>query len=206
MIKFKKLSFTKEQVFISSDFHGYHKNICKGITTWSNKECRNFQNEEEMTTYIINNINKYVSWDSLLIHLGDWTFGGKEKIKKLRDRINCRNIINIQGNHDFFVEEFTSDLFLEFTQIGYYRIENQSIICSHYPLWQWHEQGRDVWNLHGHLHGKEDDILKQIHEYKSFDCGIDNAFKLIGEYKPFSFLEIEEYVKDKKINQRHENI
>ena len=48
-----KLSLQKGyNIFFSSDLHGYHKNICYGTSTWSDKDeaCRKFDTPEEMIT------------------------------------------------------------------------------------------------------------------------------------------------------------
>lgn len=202
MLKFKKLDFPKNKVYFCSDLHLHHRGISRGVSEWAPEKTRDFQDEIEMTNHLIQNINNKVSWDSLLISAGDWSFNGEDKIEKTRNQINCQNIIHIEGNHCQHFPKY-AHLFTEFKQIGYYRVEDVSFIVSHYPLWQWHDQKRSVWNIHGHLHSHEDEILKKIHEYKSIDCGIDNYFKLFGKYEPFSLLEIEEILKNKKITDRH---
>ena len=89
-------------VFFTSDLHGYHKNICAGTSVWDNKEinCRNFNTIEEMNSAIIKSINSRVGKDDYLIHGGDLSFGGWENIWNFRKQIVCENIIQINGNHD----------------------------------------------------------------------------------------------------------
>ena len=45
--------------------------------------------------------------------------------------------------------------------------------------------------------------VKEIHKYKSLDVGIDNYYKMFGEYSLFSFEQIKELLKDKLIIERH---
>lgn len=89
-------------IYFSSDFHGYHANICRGTSSWDDKNnnCRDFDTIEEMNQAIIESINSVVGEDDILYHLGDWSFGGWENIWHLRKQIKCKNIIQICGNHD----------------------------------------------------------------------------------------------------------
>lgn len=98
--------YTKEQapnIYFSSDWHLFHKNICLGTSVWDDKEknCRNFNTIEEMNDTIIKSINSRVGKDDILFHLGDLSFGGWENIWNSRKQIVCEHIINILGNHDF---------------------------------------------------------------------------------------------------------
>jgi calcineurin-like phosphoesterase family protein len=89
-------------IWFTSDTHYNHKNICKGVTEWSDADisCRDFQTIEEMNDAIVNSINKYVMENDILYHLGDWSFGGINSIWEFRKQIKCKNIHLILGNHD----------------------------------------------------------------------------------------------------------
>ena len=93
--------------FFCSDLHAYHANICFGTSKWAKKEenCRRFSTIEEMNSAIIKSINSVVSKDDILYHLGDWSFGGWENIWNLRKQIICKNIIQINGNHDDHIKK-----------------------------------------------------------------------------------------------------
>jgi calcineurin-like phosphoesterase family protein len=98
-------------VWITSDTHYNHANICRGTTNWRKpdgsvpiKETRDFKSLDIMNDMIVDNINQYVKQDDVLIHLGDWSFGGFEFIRKFRERIICKNIHLILGNHDHHIE------------------------------------------------------------------------------------------------------
>lgn len=99
-----KISSNK-QVWITSDTHHGHKNICLATSEWDDKElkCRAFNSIEEMNEMIVSNINKYVKEDDILIHLGDWSFGGIENIWNFRKQIKCKNIYLVLGNHDHHI-------------------------------------------------------------------------------------------------------
>lgn len=88
-------------IWITSDTHYWHKNICLGSSVWQDKSgCRDFNSPKEMSDALINSINKHVMQEDTLYHLGDWSFGGVENIWNFRKRINCKNIYLVPGNHD----------------------------------------------------------------------------------------------------------
>ena len=75
------------KVWITSDTHYSHKNICRGVTNWRmpdgsvpEAQTRPFETIEKMNSTIVNNINECVGQDDILIHLGDWSFSGFETI------------------------------------------------------------------------------------------------------------------------------
>lgn len=112
--------------YFFSDAHAFHTNICRGTSNWEDKElrCRNFNTIEEMNSAIIKSINSVVGEDDTLYHLGDWSFGGWENIWNFRKQIVCKNIININGNHDCFDVENTEIL----TEYGWMRFDMWNIL------------------------------------------------------------------------------
>jgi calcineurin-like phosphoesterase family protein len=74
-------------IWFTSDTHYNHTNICRGVTNWRTpngdipeKQTRPFETIDRMNDTIVNNINSVVGQDDILIHLGDWSFGGFDKI------------------------------------------------------------------------------------------------------------------------------
>ena len=96
----------RQKLFFTSDTHDRYDNICSATTRWEKGEgnTRKFASLEQMNDTIVNNINEVVGENDILFHLGDWSFGGFEKIAEFRDRINCKNIHLILGNHDHHIE------------------------------------------------------------------------------------------------------
>ena len=77
------------KVWVTSDCHYAHKNICRGITNWRlpngdvpEKQTRDFATLDKMNAAIVNNINEVVGQDDILINLGDWSFSGFEMIEE----------------------------------------------------------------------------------------------------------------------------
>jgi len=204
MIKFRELPFKIEQTWLTSDWHLYHKNIAKGSSNWSGGY-RDFPDQFLMTDHIVDTINSYVKPTDLLINVGDLSFGGKENIKKSLDRVNCQNIIHIEGNHDHHTLEFEmlaiSGKLLDFKQIGYFNISGQKLVCCHFPFAIWHQSHKNIPLAFGHVHGSYPGLGK------SMDVGIDNIYKLFGEYRPISLLEFMEIIDTKETYlESHHNI
>ena len=194
---------------------------------------RKFDTLEEMNELIVSNINKYVKEDDILYHLGDWSFGGIENIWEFRKQIKCKNIYLVPGNHDHHIknnkllpnctieelEKFlygedylnfdmcyspnlkvdAKDLFTtvlpELTKI---KIDKQEVILSHFPLEEWENMDRGSIHLHGHCHHTKD--YTDLNMYaKRMDVGMDWE-----EFRPYSWNEIKEEMKERKIKKRYE--
>lgn len=90
-----------QNVYLTSDTHYNHSNVCKATSTWSRKDkTRDFKSLSHMNQTIVDNINSTVGEDDILIHFGDWSFGGIESIWEFRKQIICKNIYLLFGNHD----------------------------------------------------------------------------------------------------------
>lgn len=191
-----KIDLSPDRVFVSSDFHAYHKNICTGTTTWNSGSCRCFENEVLMTDKLVENINNKVGAEDILIHLGDWSFGGKDKIKLFRDRINCKKIIALKGNHDYNIVKDVSLQRLFFKWYGDYDVDpivsfkvgGHNYACSHYSLLVWDGAQHGVRNLFGHSHGSLMDNPFSLGEDVGVDC---------HNLTPLSFVEVEEHMSKK---------
>ena len=75
-----------QQLFFTSDTHYSHSNICRATTRWAGSEnlTRDFKSLDHMNDTLVNNINEMVGENDVLIHLGDWSFGGFEQIEEFR--------------------------------------------------------------------------------------------------------------------------
>ena len=168
-----------QQLFFTSDTHYMHKNICRGTTSWSNADgfTRDFDTLDQMNDRIVNGINSAVGQDDILFHLGDWSFGGFEMIEQFRNRINCRNIHIILGNHDHHIERDREDIRRLFTSVNQYlELEvkgkdwEQNYVLMHYPIISWNKMNDGVIHLHGHVHLSAD---RRIGKGKTMDVGVD---------------------------------
>lgn len=100
-----KLNSKEVGIWFMSDPHYGHKNICKGTTSWENKEgCRDFDTISKMNDVLVSNINAKVHPNDVLFCLGDWSFGGIDNIWNFRSRLNVKTLHFITGNHDYHIE------------------------------------------------------------------------------------------------------
>lgn len=193
--------------WVTSDYHFNHENIIKYCN-------RPFVSSKEMDEWLIANTNKHVAPSDRMFCLGDWIFPGKENFayaaKRYRDRINCKNIIFIYGNHDKkgrrnneFMKLFNGcyDLLDDF-------LGNQKTIFCHYALRVWDKSHRGVWQLYGHSHYSLPDDPNSM----SMDVGVDAAAHYFAKdsdifgkpvllpenYRPMSSIEIGNLMSKKK--------
>ena len=178
-------------VWITSDTHYGHKNICRGVTNWRLpdgtipiSQTRDFKSIEQMNDTIVKNINEVVKQDDILIHLGDWSFGGFENVRKLYDRLICKNIHLIIGNHDHHIlnnREDVQELFLTVSQYETLVIGKQEFRLMHYPISSWDGLNKGVMHLHGHCHLPTE---LRFGNGKRIDVGIDGH----PSFKPYHIL------------------
>lgn len=170
------------KVWITSDTHYGHKNICRGVTDWRLpngeiplEQVRDFDNLEKMNAAIVNNINEFVGQDDILIHFGDWSFGGFENIEEFYHRLVCKNIHLILGNHDHHIDRNRGNvqsLFLSvawFQQISY---KGETLECCHYPISSWNGLRKGRIHLHGHCHMP---VGKTVTGGRRKDIGMDGS-------------------------------
>jgi calcineurin-like phosphoesterase family protein len=194
-----------QQLYFTSDTHYMHTNICRGTTRWSNADgfTRNFDTLDQMNDRIVNGINAAVGQDDILFHLGDWSFGGFERIEEFRNRINCKNIHIVLGNHDHHIERDREDIRRLFTSVNQYlELEvkgkdwEQNYVLMHYPIISWNKMNDGVIHLHGHVHLSAD---RRIGKGKTMDVGVDG-----NGLDPLHTSDIKRLMKDQPIKSGFE--
>lgn len=192
-----------QKIFFTSDTHYGHKNICRGVSNWTGglDKTRDFRTIDQMNAAIINGINQTVGQDDILVHLGDWSFGGFESIQEFRDRIICKNVYLILGNHDHHIENNRGncqDLFkgvYQYTRLVVVRpvnsriVEKFNFVLSHFPICSWHDMNKGTYHLFGHVHLPQD---KKIMPGKSMDVGMDG-----NDLIPYELREVVSILKDR---------
>ena len=178
-MKFKKI-ITTGRVFITSDNHYAHKNICRGVTNWRTQDgevpvgsTRDFETIEQMNERLVNGINNVVGQDDTLIMLGDVSFGGFENIGIFLDRLICKNIHLILGNHDHHIENDRENIQSRFLSVQHYlevNINDKNFVLCHYPLQSWNGLNKGVIHLHGHVHLPAN---RKFGNGKRLDVGVD---------------------------------
>ncbi len=161
------------KIFVIGDTHFLHANIIK------------YQDRpHDHNTLMIENWNRVVGKDDMVIHLGDLVAGMKgryELLKKIVSKLNGNRIL-IRGNHDHFSNERYID------ELGFEAVYNHfilsDILFTHYPLEiHDHSKAREIANvknleniyklnnlnkvIHGHTHKRDVDIENH------FNCSVE---------------------------------
>ena len=212
-----KLILEKGQnLFFTSDTHYSHSNICRATTRWTDADSvtRDFKSLEHMNDTLVNNINEVVGQDDILIHLGDWSFGGFEMIEEFRSRIFCKNVHLTFGNHDHHIRRNKGGVQDLFSSTQDYlhldlripkgkEVDKLTLVCMHFPIASWDGMNDGVIHLHGHVHLPKH---HKIGDGRSIDVGMDG-----NDMKPYRIQEVISLMKNQPIKRltlpkdHHEN-
>ncbi len=176
--------------YFSSDFHFGHFNIMKYCN-------RPFSSVQEMDETIINNLNEIILPNDTLFCLGDFSMKNPNGVQSYRDRINCKNIVLIRGNHDpksnnrphpALYKAFNG--VWDMLQIKRdYNGQPQDIVMCHYAMRTWNKSHYGSISLYGHSHGTLFDDPNLL----SMDVGVD-----CHNFKPITLDQIMEHIKKKR--------
>lgn len=180
------------EIFITSDLHFGHSNIIKYCN-------RPFNDASHMNEVLIKNINDLVQQNDKLYHLGDWAFGGIDVASECRERIKCKNVWNIIGNHDHYKNEEHQKRFdkLFVENIPYKEINaySKKIVLCHYAMRVWNKSHRSSWMLFGHSHSELPDDKNSL----SIDVGVDTFWEKIHEkYTPYHIEQVRDIMVKRK--------
>lgn len=210
-----------KKLWFTSDLHLMQRNIIKKLSKWeSAHDLRDFEDQNEMSWHMVDQINKYVQPQDDLWILGDVYFGKDfSELEKFMKNIHTPNKHLILGNHDWIITknyeeskklfksiDLRKELKLRFPLPGTDPDRDKwegrvHINLNHYAERVWNKSHRGAWMLYGHSHSSLDDlnigkegIERDINAFyaktRTMDVGMDNVFKLTGEYKPLEFWEI----------------
>lgn len=174
--------------YFTADTHYAHANICRGTSRWPADKpvIRPHDTLEEMNAAIVDAINATVGEHDELYHLGDWSFGGAERVSEMRDRVRCLNVHLVLGNHDKHIR--TNDRRFA-TVREYYELDVgwATLVLMHYPIETWRSKSKGVLHLHGHTHTMAGPVTAP----GRMDVGVD-ASRATGRppYAPWSEGEI----------------
>jgi calcineurin-like phosphoesterase family protein len=181
-------------VFLTSDTHWGHANICK-FTNYDGSPVRPWDDVEEMNEEMIKRWNETVGPKDKVYHLGDVVIN--RRFLPILDRLNGDKVL-IKGNHDIFP---LKDYVKYFRDIRAYHVMN-GMILSHIPV---HKESiaRFGTNIHGHTHGNR--VMKIVGAYtdgtpiRSKDKIDPDYFCVCVEqtdYRPISFEDVLQKIKD----------
>ena len=193
MLKVKYNKEESKKIFFTSDTHFHHKNIIRYCK-------RPYSTVEEMDEALINNWNKVVPKDGIVFLLGDFCFGGSDKIKKLTKKLNGK-IRLVKGNHDHIskgmermFEYVTDELIIE--------VEKHRVYLNHYPFLTFAGSNSYAIQLFGHVHsgpynnGSDKWRLKYLLPGQ-YDVGVDN-----NNFTPVSWKDIKEIIDKRRKHKK----
>ena len=140
------------KIWFTSDLHlGHDRDFCYGE--------RGFENVDIHDYTIVQNFNSLVSEDDEVYILGDLLLGaGVERSLKYISKLKGHKHLII-GNHDTINKIQKYQEFCDINDIDYATVikyKKYSFYLSHYPtLCANYDDGKKIWNLHGHTHSKE---------------------------------------------------
>ncbi len=190
-------------LWFTADLHFGHANILGGNQ-------RPFSSLDEMERTLIANINERVAADDHLYVLGDFAYGASvERTRELRNKIACKNVHLVHGNHDEDFSEteaeaaggddvpaiFTSEQ--DYLEIAPGFAKGHKLVLFHYPIMSWNGKRRGSLMLHGHIHshGAEYNEKNRARNILRYDVGVD-----ANDYAPISRDEILAFFKDELKN------
>jgi len=154
-----------------------------------------FDNVDQHDQALIDLTNLSVGQNDTLVMVGDLC---REKPGRYRQRIKCRNIFYILGNHDKEAKiraVFGGNVWQYKTvklACGY------PAVACHYCMCAWDQSHYGRYHVYGHWHAKHEEEMDQIWpQRRSMDVGVDNAMRLLGEYRPFSEDELLDFLGDR---------
>ncbi len=170
------------ELFFTADHHFGHKNIIKFAD-------RPWHDRDTMDEELIAIWNATVPEDGVVMYGGDFSFRGTGETMEILARLNGTKHL-IRGNHDKHMQLGVEKFFTSVSDYSYLAIDElrQHIALFHYALRTWEGMHYGSWQLHGHSHGKLQPIGLQL------DIGIDNAAKILHQYRPFTLMEIKAYM------------
>ena len=147
-----------------------------------------------MNQTILNNINSVVLPEDTLYFLGDFAFGDKSEIPKLRSQIKCQNIIGLKGNHDSVLWKRYRDIYSESYLYYEFRHLGTLFCLFHYPINEWNEINQGSIMLHGHTHRFNSSPLRIM------DVGVDP-----NNFLPVSIDQVVAIMNTRNIGNHHEH-
>lgn len=130
--------------YFTSDQHFGHEKVIKYCN-------RPYSSIEEMDEILIENHNKVVKNNDIVVHGGDFSFLNKEVKNKYVKKLNGNHIF-VRGNHDYWLPKST-------TQIYCKNVLGQYIVVSHFPMLVWPSSSYNSWGLYGHCLDLNTEIL-----------------------------------------------
>lgn len=186
-------------IWFTSDLHIGHQSIISHAY-------RPFDTIQQMNDSLMGAINDRVSWTDELWILGDFSHRiPQEEVARYRERINCRTVYLVRGNHDTHFAKgacpFQKDVYY-YEDLRAEALNRRRIVLFHYPITDWNDMNRGSIHLHGHIHAKAKyNDRNRANGRLSYDVGVDaNGFAPVSMDDIVAFFD---GVEPKGIHHRH---
>ena len=172
-------------IHFTSDLHFGHKNIIK-------YDNRPFETIEEMDVELIKRWNNKVNKNDTVYILGDISWYNDQKTVEIYSQLNgVKRLIN--GNHDR-IHGKVKNCFETIKDYDEIKVDNITIIVSHYPIHMYNHHYHGAIMLYGHVHNShEDNFVQQFaDQLNKLDCPCNmyNVGCMHWNYEPVTLDEI----------------
>lgn len=175
-----RLSQNMANIFLISDTHFGHKNICL-FTRSDGSPLRPWTDPSEMDEDMVERWNRVVRPSDVVYHLGDVVIN--RRCLSILSRLNGDKRL-ILGNHDIFDNK---DYLPYFKRLhGSHKLDN--LLLTHIPV---HEDSVAHWvhcNVHGHIHAAD------INSGKYYNVSVEMI-----DYTPISLEDLKIRIAEKKL-------
>lgn len=178
---------TGENIYFVSDTHFNHHKLCSSYPDHFD-HFRKYKTVNEMNDDIIEQWNKTITKNDLVIFLGDFAFGRPWKYipeiaQEMYKKLNYKGFIWIEGNHDEVIKHKFNKLIPNLK----FKYNDGIYLCQHEDYKEkpeFYEQNKDATHLiHGHTHLFE-------RTSKTIDNKIQNNVCWEAWYRPVHISEI----------------
>ena len=184
-----------DKLFMTSDSHLGHYNICKYCH-------RPFQSRSDMDQTLIKNWNAVVPEDGIVVHCGDFMLPHNEDIKEYNKYLNQLHgrVLLLRGNHDLASLDWVSDKLIAVRDQAMIVVDGIKIFAQHYPCAAFNGD----YHVYGHIHtladgtcyGVDGDVAKVMRK-NTYDVGVDQ-----NGYTPVSYWQLCDIFRKKMNNDR----
>lgn len=172
------------KLYFTSDTHFGHYNICRYCN-------RPFESRSDMDNSLIENWNRVVPEDGIVVHCGDFTLIHKEDMDKYQKLFNKLNgtILLCRGNHDMIplTTEPIGKLIAS-VDVAMIEVDGKKIMASHYPMLAYPADYQVFGHIHtlsdGSCHGVDGDVNAKLRKTQ-YDVGVDQ-----NNYTPVSYKQL----------------
>jgi calcineurin-like phosphoesterase family protein len=175
--------------YFSADWHIGHSNILK-------YDNRPFETIEEHDQEILRLYNETVNKSDTFYFLGDFCFRSPEYAEEFLSQMNGNKFF-IWGNHDKHMIKLYEKYGQYLGMKAIINVNGQEITLDHFSNRVWNRSHHGSWMFYGHSH----DNLEHTPWGKSMDVGVASAYRILGQYRPFSFEEIKTILDTREIEK-----